>query len=116
MLTRERGRCSRDQGADRGGEPGQTHTPGGQADVGGQLRLGGVHAADDLRRTAGQQLPRLGQPDPAADPLQQLRARLGLEPGEVMADRRLRVAQLTRRRSHGSVPGHRVDDPQAGNV
>ena len=62
--------------------------------MGGQLRVGGVDAADDLGRPVGQQLPGLGQPDAAADPLQQLRAGLGLEPGEVMADRRLRVVQL----------------------
>jgi len=57
--------------------------------VGGELRPGGIDAADDLGGAVGQQLPGGGEPDPSADPLQQLRSGLGLEPGEVVGDRRL---------------------------
>ena len=46
--------------------------------MGRQLRAGGIDAADDLGGAVGQQLPGRGEPDPSADPLQQLRAGLGL--------------------------------------
>jgi hypothetical protein len=49
--------------------------------MGGKLRVGGIDAPDDLGRAVGQQLPGRGEPDDAADALQQLRAGLGLEPG-----------------------------------
>ena len=56
------------------------------------------------------------EPDAAADPLQQLRAGLGLEPGEVVGDRRLGVVQLLRRRGDRSVAGDGVDDAQPVDV
>ena len=81
-----------------------------------ELRVGGVDASDDLGRAVGQQLPGRGEPDAAADPLQQLRAGLGLEPGEVVGDRRLGVVQLLRRRGDRPVAGDGVDDAQPGDV
>src|ERR687885_1870724 len=71
---------------------------------------------DDLGRAVRQQLSGRGEPDPATDPLQQLGAGLGLEPGEVMGDRRLGVVQLLRRRGDRSVTGHGVDDPEPVDV
>jgi hypothetical protein len=50
--------------------------------VGGELRAGGIDAADDLGGAVGEQLSGRGEPDPAADPLQQLPAGLGLQPGQ----------------------------------
>ena len=84
--------------------------------MGGQLRAGGIDPTDDLGRAVGQQLPGRGEPDPSADPLQQLRAGLGLEPGDVVGDRRLGVVQFPRRRGDRSVAGDGVDDAQAGDV
>jgi hypothetical protein len=81
-----------------------------------ELGSGAVDAADDLGGAVGEQLPGRGEPDPSADPLQQLSAGLGLEPGEVMGDRRLGVVQLLRRRGHRSVAGDGVDDPQPVHV
>ena len=98
----------------RGGEAGQAHAPGGQPDVGGQLGVGGIDPPDDLGGAVGEQLPGLGEPDAAPDPLQQLRAGLGLEPGEVVADRRLRVVQLLRGRGDRSVAGDGVDARAVG--
>src|SRR5205085_12407276 len=63
-----------------------------------------------------QQPAGLGQPDPPAGPLQQLRPRLALEPTEVVADRRLRVVQLARRGGDRSVAGDRVEHTQPGDV
>jgi hypothetical protein len=79
----------------------------------GELRVGGIDASDDLRRAVGRQLPGLGEPDSAADPLQQLRAGLGLEPGEVVGDGRLGVVQLLRR---GAVARDGVDDAQPSDI
>jgi hypothetical protein len=61
-------------------KPARRTRPAVSPDVGGQLRAGGIDAPDDLGGAVGQQLPGRGEPDPAADPLQQLRAGLGLEP------------------------------------
>ncbi len=84
--------------------------------MGGELRVGGIDASDDLGRAVGQQLPGLGEPDSAADPLQQLRAGLGLEPGDVVGDGRLGVVQLPRRRGDRSVARDGVDDAQPSDV
>src|SRR6185312_13713525 len=84
--------------------------------VRGQLRAGRVDPPDDLGGAVGQQLPRRGEPDPAADALQQLRAGLGLEPGEVVGHRRLGVVQLLRGRGDGPVARDRVDDTQPVDV
>jgi hypothetical protein len=116
MPARQRGHRARHQGPDRGGEAGQAHPSRTQSYVGGELRVGGVDAADDLGRTVGQQQTRLGEADAAPDPLQQLRAGLGLEPAEVVGDRRLGVVQLPRGRGDRSVAGHGVDDAQPGDV
>ena len=56
------------------------------------------------------------EPDPAADALQQLRAGLGLEPCEVVGDRRLRVVQLLRRRGDRPVARDGVDHAQPVDV
>jgi hypothetical protein len=84
--------------------------------VRGQFRAGGIDPADDLRRAVGQQLPGRGEPDPSANPLQQLRAGLGLEPGDVVGDRRLGVVQLLRRRGNRSMTRDGVDDAQPVDV
>ena len=116
MPARQRRHRRRHERSDRRGEGGQAHAAGGQPHVGGQLRAGGVDPPDDLGGAVGQQLPGRGEPDPAADPLQQLRAGLGLEPGEVVGDRRLGVVQLLRRRGDRSMARDGVDDAQPVDV
>jgi hypothetical protein len=111
-----RGHRRRHERSDRRGEAGEAHPAGGQADVSGQLGAGGVDAPDDLRRALRQQLPGRREPDPAAHPLQQLRAGLGLEPREVMGDRRLGVVQLLRCRRDRSVTRDGVDDAQPVDI
>jgi hypothetical protein len=81
--------------------------------VGGELR---VDASDDLGRAVREQLPRLGQSDAAADPLQQLCAGLGLEPGEVVGDRGLGVVQLLGGRGDRSVARDGLDDAQPSGI
>ena len=104
------------QCAEHRGEAGETDPPGGEADVPGQLRVGGVDAAHDLGRAVREQAAGLGQPDAAADPLEQLRAGLDLEPREVVADRRLGVVQLRRGRRHRAEAADGFQDAQAGDV
>jgi len=116
MPGRQRRHRRRHERSDRGGEAGHAHPAGGQPDVGGQLRAGGIDPPDDLGGAVGQQPAGRGEPDPPADALQQLRAGLGLEPGEVMGDRRLGVVQLPRRRGDRSVARDGVDDAQTVDV
>jgi hypothetical protein len=116
IPVRQRRQRRRHERSVRRGEGGEAHAAGVQSHVGGELRAGGIDAADDLGGAVGQQLPGGGEPNPAADPLQQLRAGLGLEPGEVVGDRRLRVVQLLRRRGDRPVARDRVDDAQPVDV
>jgi hypothetical protein len=48
--------------------------------------------------------------------LEELRARLGLEAGEVMTDGRLGVVELLSRRRHRAAAGDRLEDAQPGDV
>ena len=116
-VVRGQGRHGvRDERADHGGEAGEAHPAGGQPDVCGELGVGDLEPPEDLGRPAGQQLPGGGEPDAAPGPLQQLRAGLGLEPGEVVADRRLRVVELLRRRGDRAEPREGVEDAQSSDV
>jgi hypothetical protein len=112
----QRGHDLRHERPEGGGEAGQAHATGGQADVGGELRAGGVDAPEDLGRALGQQLPGRGEADAAADPLQQLRAGLGLQAPDVVGHRRLGVVQLLGGLRDRSGAGDGVDDAQAGDV
>jgi len=93
-------------GAERGGEHRQPQPPRPQAGEHRELVLRRVQAAEHLDGPLGEQPPRIGQPDAAPGPLDELRAGLRLKPGEVMTDRRLRVVQRVGGRGDRSVPGH----------
>src|SRR4051812_35178641 len=82
----------------------------------GELGVGRVDAAEDLRRAVGQQPPGGSEADPASDALQQLRAGLGLQSREVVRHGGLRVAELLRRRGDGFVARDGVEHAQAGHV
>src|SRR5690606_21711105 len=58
----------------------------------------------------------LGQPDAPPGPLDQPGAGLGLQPGEVVADGRLRVVQLPRGRGERSGTGDREQDAEPGDI
>ena len=98
------------------GEGGQPDPALAQPDVRGQLGLGRVQPADDLLGPLGQQAAGVGQPHPPAGPLQQPRAGLGLEPGDVVADRGLGVVQCVGRAGDRAVPGHGDQHPEPGHV
>ena len=89
MLLCERGQGAGHQRPDRRGEAGQPYPTGVQPDVRGQLRVGRIQPTEDLGSPGGQEIPGGGEPDTASDALEELRARFGLEPREVVADRRL---------------------------
>jgi hypothetical protein len=113
VEDRRGGRHDRTQ---RGRERGQPQSAGPQAGEHRELVLGRVEAADHLGGALGQQPPRVGEPDAAPGPLDQLSAGLRLEPGQVMADRRLGVVQRVRRRGDRSVPGHRDQHTKPGYI
>ena len=104
------------EGGERGGKGCQPDPAGPQTREGRELGLGGVETAEDLLRALGQHPPGLGEPDPTADPLDELAACLGLQPGQVGADRRLRVPQGARRGRHRAVSRDRHEHPQPGYV
>jgi hypothetical protein len=89
---------------------------GPQPGVGGQFVLGGVQPADHLGGALGEQSPGVGQPDAPARPLDQLDAGLSLQPGQVVAHRRLRVVECSRRGRDRAAPGHRDQHAQPRNV
>jgi hypothetical protein len=95
------------QRAERRLEPRQPDPSGPQAHQRGQLRAGRIHAADDLGGAAREQLTVRGEPDAPPHPLDEPGAGLGLEAGEVMADRRLRVVQVLRGLGDRAVGGDR---------
>ncbi len=107
---------SGDERADGRGEAGQAYPAGRQPDVPRQLGVRRVDPADDLGGAVREQPTGLGQPDAAADPLEQLGAGLGLEPGEVVADGGLGVVQLLGGLGDRAEPAHGLQDPETSNV
>ncbi len=103
-------------GGQRRGEPGHADPLLPLPDVRGQFVLCRVQPAQDLLGPPGQQAPRVGQLDAPAGPLHQPGAGLGLQPGEVVADRRLGVIERPGGRGHRAVPGYGGQDPQPGHV
>ena len=88
------GRGDPQRGGLEGGEP---HGPGDAAErAGGQLRLGGLDAVEQLARVARQDAPRLGQAHAAARTLEQDGARLALQRGELLGDGARRVVERPR--------------------
>ena len=81
LALAEHGRGGRHDGAERGRERRQPEPPGAQPGVGGQLVLGRVQPADHLGGPLGEQPSGVGEPDPAARPLDQLGPGLGFQPG-----------------------------------
>jgi len=81
-----------------------------------ELVLRRVEPADHLDGPLGEQPARVGQPDSAPGPLDQLRSGLRLEPGQMVADRGLRVVQCVRRGGHRAVPGNSDQHAESRNV
>jgi hypothetical protein len=116
MATGQGGRRRGDERAERGREARQPHSPRVESDVRGQLGGRGAHPAEDLRGPFGENLSGLRQPDAAADALKQHGACLLLQPGEMVAHRRLRVVELASGRGDGPVPRDGVQDAEASEV
>jgi hypothetical protein len=109
----ERGRHQRQQHALEGRDP---QRAGDVGQRGGELRLGllqplqhGVGVADEDPRL-------LGEPHPAADPLQQPHPRLGLQLGELLADRGGAVGERPRHLGEGAPAGQLAEQSQAVDV
>jgi long-chain acyl-CoA synthetase len=115
-LGLQPGRRRRDDGAERGPERGQPDPSLALSDVRGKFGLRGVQPPDDLLGPLGEQPPGVGQPYAAARPLQQPGPGLGLQPGDVVADRGLGVVQRLGRGGDRAVPGHGDQDAEPGHV
>jgi hypothetical protein len=116
VLGLEPGRGHRHQRAERRRERGQPDPARPQAHVRGQLVLRGVQPAQDLLGPFRQQPARVGQPHAAAGPLGQQGPGLGLEPGQVVAHRRLGVVERPGSRGHRAVPGYRDEHAKPGHI
>jgi len=114
-VAQQRGGGGHDR-AERGGEGGQPEPPGAHSAVGRELVLGCVEAADDLGGALGEQPPGIGEPDAPSGPLDELRAGLGLETRQVVADGGLGVVQRVRGRGHRAMPGHGDQHAEPGYV
>ena len=104
------------EGPQRGRERGQPDPARAQPGVRRQLRLRRRDPAQDLLRPLGQHPPGGGQPDPAAGPLQQSGAGLGLQPGQVVRQRRLDVPEFGRGGGDRAVPGDGGQRPEPGEI
>ena len=81
------------------------------ADEAAQLVEVAAHAlelAEDAPRPLRDGLPGLGRDDAAAGALEQLGAELGLEPPDLVRERRLRDVKLLRRAGEVAMAGHRL--------
>ena len=94
VLRPQHRRRRRDDRAERRGKRREPDTPRAQSRVRGQLVFRGVQAAQYFGRPVREQAPGLGEPDAPPRPLDQPDAGLGLQTGQVVAHRRLRVVEL----------------------
>src|ERR671937_646122 len=106
----------RHERAQDGSEPGQANLARAEPDMRRELGSCRVDAPEDLRSPVGQQLTGRGEPNAPADSLQQLRARLLLEPAQVVAYRGLGVVQLLGRGGNGAGASDGIQDAQAHEV
>jgi hypothetical protein len=88
------------------------HPSGAQPDMCIQLCGRRIHAPENLGGTFGEDPAGLRQPDAAPSPLEQLRAGLRFQPGDVVAHRGLRVVQLAGRGGYRPVAGDRSEHPE----
>jgi hypothetical protein len=120
-----RGRRQRDGGRrddvpHRGGERAHHDGPADLAGERGQVVLGGGEHVGEPGGVPGQQPAGGGEPDrpPAAQagPVEQGHAGLGLQPGDVLGDRRRRQVQDGRGGEHPTRVGHRAEDHEPARV
>jgi hypothetical protein len=116
VLAAQGARRVRDKGGERRLEAGDPDPAGVQPHHRGQLRGGGVDPADDLGGTAGQMRTLRGEPDAAADPLHEPGPGLGLQPGQMMADRGLGVVQVLGGLGDRALRGDRRENPEPQDV
>jgi len=110
-LVQDRRRGGHDR-TERRGERGEPQPPGAQPGEDREFVLRRVEAADHLDGPLGEQPSRVGEPDAAPRPLDELGARLRLQPRQVVADRRLGVVERVGGRGDRPVPGDGHQDAE----
>ena len=84
--------------------------------IAAERRLGGLQPREDALGVADERLARRGQADPARVALEQRHAGFGLERGDLLGDRRLRVGERVGRGRERAAVGDLVEDLQPGHV
>ena len=90
--------------------------PAAQAGDRRQRRLGGLQAREDALGVPDERLAGGGQADAARMALEQRHAGFGLERGDLLGDRRLRVGERLGGGRERAAVGDLLQDPQAADV
>lgn len=110
------GQRLRHQGRRGRRESRQAHPAGAQAGDRGHLFLGGVDRGEDVAGAAGQGGTGLGEPDGAADAVDECGAGTLFQPPHHLGDRWLAVAQRQRGAGERALLGDGTHDAQAGHI
>ncbi len=110
--------CDRErhQRRPRGREGSHPQATPAQAGDRTERRLGGLQAREDALGVSHERLPGRGQGDPARMALQQRHPGFGLERGDLLRDRGLRVVERVCRGREGAAPGDLVEDLQTRDI
>ena len=100
------------RGAHRG-EGGDAHAPAAQTGDGLELGLGRGDPGEDGVGVLDEGSPGVGQTDAPGSAIEEDRARLALERGDLLGDRGLRVRERLRRGRERAAGGHLAQDAEA---
>jgi hypothetical protein len=106
----------RHQRRPRGREGGHPQATTAQAGDRPERRLGGLQPREDPLGVSHERLSRRGQGHPARVALQQRHPGFGLERGDLLGDRGLRVVERVRRGREGAAPGDLVENLQTRDI
>ena len=116
MRGPEVGDRERHEGVAGGRERGHPQAAAAHPENRRELGLGRLDAGQDRLRVHNQRRAGGGRAHAPAIALDQLRAGLGLQRGDGLRDRRLRVAERVGRRGEGAARGHLPEHPQTLHV
>jgi hypothetical protein len=100
---------------DRGGEPRDPHDAG-RLPGGVEIGAGGLERGEDRHGVVGEPLPGRRQPHPSSGGLDERRPRLAGQHGELVRDRRRRVAELVGDGAHRPAPRELEQQTQAPRI
>ena len=116
MPAPELGDGGRQQRGRRAEEGDDAQVPAAQPGDGLELALGGVEAGEDRLGVGDERGAGVGQSHAARAALDELRAGLALESGDLLRDRRLGVGERLGRGGERAARGDLAQDPQALHI